>query len=290
LKLLDLLREKEEARAWLLSSPAFLYEVLLFAAPISIVFVFAFSVLDPLGRVPLAFTLQPFLDSLKPLYLGFIQKTMIWSLGVTAICLALGYPTAYYIAVIAKKYRTGLLMAIIIPFWTSFLTRTFAMISLLSHDGFLNQLLLFLHLIQEPIVFLNNWRATIYGLVYVFVPMVILPLYASLEKFDVSLLEASASLGAGDLETFLRITLPLSMPGVAAASILVFVPCLGAFLIPQLLGGTESYMVGNLIWTMFLDSHVYSLGSAFSMILIAIVMVMMLVYLRFLSKKGAVAF
>jgi ABC-type spermidine/putrescine transport system permease subunit I len=215
---------------------------------------------------------------------------MVWSLGVTAMCLLLGYPTAYYIAIVVKKYRTLLLMAIIIPFWTSFLTRTFAMISMLSHDGFLNQMLLFLHIIQEPLVLLNNWRATIYGLVYVFLPMVVLPLYASLEKFDVSLLEASSSLGAGDLETFLKITLPISMPGIAAASILVFVPCLGAFLIPQLLGGTESYMVGNLIWTMFLDSHVYSLGSAFSMILIGIVMIMLLIYLKFLSKKGAVAF
>lgn len=290
MKLLDLLREKEEARAWLLSSPAFWYELLLFVAPISIVVVFAFSVLDPLGRFPIAFTLKPFQDVLTPLYLGFIQRTMIWSLGVTGICLVLGYPTAYYIAIVAKKYRTGLILAIIIPFWTSFLTRTFAMISLLSHDGFLNQALLFLHLIQDPIIFLNNWRATIYGLVYVFLPMVVLPLYASLEKFDVSLLEASSSLGAGDLETFLRITLPLSLPGVAAGSILVFVPCLGAFIIPALLGGTESFMAGSLIWAMFLDSHVYSLGSAFSMTLIAIVMVMMLVYVRFLSKKGAIAF
>jgi spermidine/putrescine transport system permease protein len=290
LKLLDLLREKEEARAWLLSSPAFWYEILLFAAPISIVFVFAFSVLDPLERAPISFTLGSFQRILTPLYLGFLLRTMTWSLGVTVVCLLLGYPTAYYIAIVGKKYRTGLLMAIIIPFWTSFLTRTFSMISLLSYNGFLNQALLFLHLIQEPLSLLNNWRATIYGLVYVFLPMMVLPLYTSLEKFDTSLLEASSSLGAGDVQTFLRITLPLSLPGLAAGSILVFVPCLGAFIIPALLGGTESYMAANLIWTMFLDSHAYPLGSAFSVTVIAIVMVMMLVYLKFLSKKGAVAF
>jgi len=191
---------------------------------------------------------------------------------------------AYFIAVKSGRRKETLLLLVIIPFWVSFLLRTYALMTILDINGILNVALLSLGLISQPLYLMYNTQAVLLGMIYNFLPFMILPLYASMEKLDKSLLEAAGSLGAGPTRTFLHVTLPLTRSGIGAGSILVFVPAVGEFIIPQLLGGTESFMIGNLIWTLFLKARNLWFGSAVSIILIALVVVMVAAYMKYITK------
>jgi spermidine/putrescine transport system permease protein len=209
--------------------------------------------------------------------------------ATTVACLVLGYPMSYYIAVKSGRQKDTLMLLVIIPFWVSFLLRTYALMTILDVNGIINVALLSLGLISKPLNLMYNMQAVLLGMIYNYLPFMILPLYASMEKLDRSLLEAAGSLGAGPTRSFLHVTLPLTRSGIGAGSILVFVPAVGEFIIPQLLGGTESFMIGNLIWTLFLKTRNLWFGSAVSVILIALVVAMVALYMKYVTKGEEMA-
>ena len=196
----------------------------------------------------------------------------------TAIALVIGYPMAYFIARAPERWRNILLMLVILPFWTSFLLRVYAWIGFMKGNGVINNTLMALGLIQEPIVMLQTDFAVYVGIVYTYLPFMILPLYTNLVKLDQSLLEASADLGAKPLGTFVNVTLPLSMPGVIAGSLLVFIPAIGEFVIPALLGGPGTLMIGRVLWDEFFSNRDWPVAAAvaFAMLLVVVIPIMLM--------------
>ena len=277
--LLAWLQRRPAARAWSLLGPGMLWLVLFFLVPLLIMAAYSLMPRGTYGGVQPGFTLQHYRRFFDPLYLAILQRTLVWSLVCTAVCLLLGYPVAYLVAR-AGRWRAVLLFLVVLPFWTSFLVRTFAMIFLLRDSGLVNTVLLRLGLIDAPLTLLYTPFAVLLGLVYGFLPFMILPIYASLEKLDPTLLEAAETLGATPLAGFRRITLPLSLPGVVAGCFLVFIPAMGSFLTSDLLGGAKQLMIGNLIQNQFAAARNWPFGSAASFVVTALVLVAVTVYLR----------
>ena len=278
-RLLAWLQRRPAARAWSLLGPGMLWLVLFFLVPLLIMAAYSLMPRGTYGGVQPGFTLQHYRRFFDPLYLAILQRTLVWSLVCTAVCLLLGYPVAYLVAR-AGRWRAVLLFLVVLPFWTSFLVRTFAMIFLLRDSGLVNTVLLRLGLIDAPLTLLYTPFAVLLGLVYGFLPFMILPIYASLEKLDPTLLEAAETLGATPLAGFRRITLPLSLPGVVAGCFLVFIPAMGSFLTSDLLGGAKQLMIGNLIQNQFAAARNWPFGSAASFVVTALVLVAVTVYLR----------
>jgi putrescine transport system permease protein len=216
-------------------------------------------------------------------------QAFLSSLKVAAIstifCLLLGYPMAYGIARANASWRNTLLLLIILPFWTSFLVRVYAWIGLLRNNGLINNLLMGLGIIDEPIVMMQTDFAMYIGIVYSYLPFMILPLYSNLEKHDNTLLEAAVDLGATPLRAFMRITLPLSMPGVIAGSMLVFIPAVGEFVIPRLLGGTDSLMIGRVLWDEFFSNRDWPLASAVAIALLLLLVLPIMVFQRYQAQE-----
>jgi putrescine transport system permease protein len=207
----------------------------------------------------------------------------------TILCLLIGYPMAYGIARSTPGTRTVLLMLVIMPFWTSFLIRIYAWIGILKENGLFNDLLLWIGLIHQPLAILNTPIAVYIGMVYGYLPFMILPLYTNLEKLDGSLLEAAADLGARPWTTFLRVTLPLSMPGVLAGSLLVFIPACGEYVIPSLLGGPNTYMIGTQIAGEFFLNHDWPVASAVAVALLVILLGPIVWYQRLETRNRGAA-
>ncbi|MBN2753215.1 MAG: ABC transporter permease subunit [Rhodospirillaceae bacterium] len=204
-------------------------------------------------------------------YLLLVQDSLYWmaylnsvrlAAMATAICLLLGYPMAYAIAKAKASFRVPLLMLIILPFWTSFLIRVYAWIGILKNNGLLNNLLIWLGVIDQPLPFMHTDFSVLVGIVYSYLPFMVLPLFATLSRMDESLLEAAADLGCRPGKAFLSITLPLSMSGVVAGSMLVFIPAVGEFVIPDLLGGPNTLMIGKVLWTEFFSNKDWPVASA----------------------------
>ena len=278
-RLLAWLQRRPAARAWTLLGPGMLWLVLFFLVPLLIMAAYSLMPRGTYGGVRPGFTLEHYRRFFDPLYLTILRRTVVWSLVCTAVCLLLGYPVAYLVAR-SGRWRAVLLFLVVLPFWTSFLVRTFAMIFLLRDSGLVNTVLLRLGLIDAPLTLLYTPFAVLLGLVYGFLPFMILPIYASLEKLDPTLLEAAETLGATPLAGFRRITLPLSLPGVVAGCFLVFIPSMGSFLTSDLLGGAKELMVGNRIQTQFAAARNGPFGSAASFVVTALVLVAVMVYLR----------
>jgi spermidine/putrescine transport system permease protein len=278
-RLLDVMHERPALRAWAQLAPGTFWLLLFFLVPILIMFAYSLMPRGVYGGVEPGFTLQHYRRFFDPLYLQILNRTFIWSVATTVICLAMGYPLALLIAR-SGKWKNLLLFLVVLPFWTSFLVRTFAMIFLLRDTGFINTLLLNAGLTRRPIEMLYTAFSVMTGLVYGFLPFMVLPIYASLEKLDLSLLEAAEALGARPLARFVRVTLPLSLPGVVAGCLLVFIPALGSFLTSDLLGGAKQVMIGNLIQNQFAAARNWPFGSAASFIVMALVLVAVVVYLR----------
>jgi spermidine/putrescine transport system permease protein len=272
------LHTRPEARAWALLAPGGLWLVAFFLVPLLIMLVYSLMPRGIYGGVDPGFTLEHYTRFFDPLYLQVLQRTFVWSIACTVICLFLGYPVAYVIAR-SRRWRTLLVFLVVLPFWTSFLVRTFAMIFLMRDTGLINSWMIKLGLIEEPLTILYTPFAVMAGLVYGFLPFMILPIYASLEKLDGSLLEAAEVLGAKPAARFRRVTLPLSMPGVVAGSLLVFVPALGSFLTSDLLGGAKQVMIGNLVQNQFSAARNWPFGSAASFIVMALVLAAVTWYL-----------
>ncbi|HLK71130.1 MAG TPA: ABC transporter permease subunit [Steroidobacteraceae bacterium] len=220
-----------------------------------------------------------------PLYRDSLLYSLRVAGGSTLCCLLLGYPMALAIARAAPEYRHLLLMAIILPFWTSFLLRVYAWIGLLQDDGLINQVLLALHVIRRPLTMVNTTFAVYLGIIYSYLPFMVLPLYANLEKHDASLLEAAADLGARPWQAFRRITLPLSMPGVIAGVLLVFIPAVGEFVIPSLLGPASQLMIGRVISSEFFENRDWPVASALALLLLALLLAPILLLQRYRGRE-----
>ncbi len=237
--------------AWWLLMPLLVWLAAFVVAPAGILVAYSFAERDELGRVVFTFTLENYRRVFDPVYLGVFGRSVVYAGLTTAICVVLAYPVAWTMARAAQPWRQRLLLLVMIPFWTSFLIRTYAWITILKEEGLLNGALLQLGLITVPLEMLYTPGAVIVGLVYAYLPFMILPLYASAEKVEPEVIEAAQDLGCGPWRTFLRVVVPLTRPGLAAGVIMVFVPAIGMFAISDLMGGARVPMIGNVIQDQF---------------------------------------
>jgi spermidine/putrescine transport system permease protein len=258
--------------------PIGFWMILFVAIPLIYVFAIIFMKKGTYGGIELAFTLSNYKEILNPLYLQIFIGSIITAGISTIVCLAIGYPFAYFIAKKSQIKKSFLLMLVMLPFLTNSLIRMYGWIILLKGEGIINKILVSLHIISEPIQLIYTNFAVMLGLIYCLLPFMILPLYSSIEKLDMSLLEAASDLGAKSTKTFLNITLPLTMPGIFAGSILVFIPALGLFFIADLLGGSKVMLIGNLIRNQFLTARNWPFGAALSMTLILITLILVAGY------------
>jgi spermidine/putrescine transport system permease protein len=285
-------------RAWQLGgliTPGALWMILFFNLPLFIVLFISLVERGRAGgiRTPVEFTLENYgqffnacvsqfasADCNPFLYLGIFGTSVRIAVIVTLICILMGYPLSYFISQRNRRWRDAFLLLVMIPFWTNFLVRTYALKQVLGADGVVNAALLGLGLIPRPLDLLFNEFAVVVGLAYGYLPFAVLPMYASIEKFDFSLLEAAADLGAGAARAFLRVMLPMTMPGVVAAIVLTFVPVVGAFITPDIMGGGKVEMIATLINRQFGSSRNWPLGAAISLVLMTLVLVGVIVYFR----------
>ena len=299
-------RQRTQARAgqgsWLAGLPGLAYLVALVLAPLIIIVIFSFLSRAKLGvGVRWEFTVQPYVElfyteslsgerAFDPTYLQIFFNSVLYSLITAVVCLVLSLPIALWIATRPPKWRTLLVFLVTIPFWTSLLIRTYAFVIILNDNGPINGALGGLGIISEPISMLYTPFATIVGLVYSFLPFMILPIYASAERFDFRLAEAAYDLGAAKLTVLRRIVLPAVRPGVIAGFILVFIPALGSYLAPELLGGGKTSMIANVIAAQFGASRNWPFGAALSVMVLVIVMLALVVFAviaRRTSRRGS---
>ena len=272
--------QKRSIQFYLLLAPGAAWLLLFFALPLLIVLLYSFFTRGPYGNVVYDFTLDNYARLANPIYLQILIRSLWMAVTAMLISLLLGYPLAWFIVRQPSRWRPLLLLLVIIPFWTNFLVRTYAIIVLLRTEGVINGLLQSWGVIEAPLDLLYNAGAVTLGLVYGYLPFMVLPIYASLEKLDPSLMEAAQDLGANAWRSFWRVMLPLTMPGVAAGSILVFIPAIGAFITPDLLGGAKVMMIGNLIDQQFLSARNWPFGAAVSIVLMLIVSAATVAYFR----------
>lgn len=252
-------------RRWFLM-PARLWIAVFFAAPLAIVCAYGFLTRGDYGGVEQPWTLENFSRLMDPLYLGVLWRSLWIAALATALCALLGFPLALFISRAGRRKNLWLQL-VLLPFWTSFLIRTYAWIFLLRDTGLINTVLMRLHVIASPFQLLYNDGAVLLGLVYNFLPFFVLPMYATLERLDPALLEAAADLGARPFAALWRVAIPVSMPGFVAGAVLVFIPCVGAYLTPDLLGGGKTVMLGNLVQNQFTTARDWPFGSAASLVL-----------------------
>jgi len=219
------------------------------------------------------------------LYVMSYLRSLVVAVVSTAILLVIGYPIAYGMARLPQRWQSVAMMLVIVPFWTSFLIRIYAWINILQHDGLLNQILLALHLVSVPVVWLSTESAMYLGIVYSYLPFMILPLYATLAKMDPALLEAASDLGASPRSVFWLVTFPLSLPGVAAGTLLCFIPIVGEFVIPDLLAGSGSMMIGQTLWLEFFTNKDWPVASAVAVVLLLLLVVPLVLYDRLQRRQ-----
>lgn len=242
-------------------APARLTMALLFAVPLAIVCVYSLLTRGDYGGAELPWTFENYTRLADPLYAQILFRSIAMAIAATLLCLLMGFPLALFISRAGKR-KNLYLQLVVLPFWTSFLVRTYAWLFILRDTGLVNTVLQQTGLIAHPLPLLYNNGAVLLGLVYGYLPFMILPLYAALEKMDPALLEAAADLGAPPLAAVMRIVVPLSRQGIAAGSVLVFIPCLGAYLTPDLMGGGKTVMIGNLIQNQFTTARDWPFGAA----------------------------
>lgn len=255
--------------------------VLLFFIPLLIVFAYSMLTRGPYGGVMQPWTAESYGRVFDPLYLEILWRSVWLAFVATALCLVLGFPLALYIARSAT-HKTLFLNLVMLPFWTSFLIRIYAWMFLLRDTGLINSALQAMHLIRQPLPLLFNTGAVLLGLVYGYLPFMVLPLYATLEKLDPALLDAAEDLGASPWSTLWSVIVPLTKPGMVAGCLLVFIPCIGAYLTPDLMGGGKTVMVGNLVQNQFTSGRDWPFGSAISLLLMVLVALVMWI----LGRRG----
>lgn len=279
---------ESEARGvagWLLA-PGLCWTALFCLVPMAVILLVSVATRGTYGGIVWDFSLENYRDLLHVLYGRIFGQSLLLAALTTILCLAMGFPMAYYIARLTPRRQALWLVLIMIPFWTNFLVRTYAWIFILRTEGLLNTVLLKLGLISAPIEILYSNTAVVLGLVYGYLPFMVLPLFAAIERVDRTLIEAAWDLYADRWSVFWRVLVPLAKPGIVAGCVLVFIPSLGAFITPDLLGGARSMMVGNLIQHEYLIARDWPLGSALSMVLMALVTGVMVWYFRAQSAAG----
>ena len=249
--------------------PGLVYVTLFMAVPLALVLAYAFFERGRFGGIKPTFTLENFTRIADPVYLSVIGNSLLIAGITTLLALLIGYPVVFAIARLPRRWSTIALVLVVLPFWTNFLVRTYAWIVLLNSEGPINKALLSLGVIHEPIGMLYTRGAVIVGLLYAYLPLMILPLYAAVERLDPTLTEAATNLGAPRWKVFRDITLPLTAPGAMIGAIFVFVPSLGNFIVPELLGGKKTVMIGNLIRDQFLTARDWPFGAALALIMVA---------------------
>jgi len=297
--MLKRLRENKSVQGTLLATPTMLWMLALLIIPLLLTTVVSFGRRSPDGEVIYSFSLDNYIrlfgfssdcangqaSCFNPLYLQILWRSISLAFNTTVLVIVLAYPLAYFIARATPKRRNMYLFMVLIPLWTNFVIRVYAWMMLLRKEGAINLVIGWiaqaLHIQFAPLDMLFTPGAVLVGMVYEFLPFMILPIYTSLEKIDNSLYEAAADLGANAMKTFMRVTLPLSMPGVVAGTILVFIPVMGTFIVSDILGGRQVILVGNLIQRQFLDARDPTFGSAASLIL----MIMTLIVTYFYTRK-----
>jgi len=293
----DRARSAATRNGWALSAPALILLTIGAAGPLVIVLAYSFLSPGQYGNVEWRFSLDGWTGIVVTrdifdgtLRLADAHLTIFWrsvklSLLTTVITFAVGFPTAWFIATRPPKARPIWLFLITIPFWTNLLIRTFAINQVIRNEGLLNAVLLKLGLIAAPLQITYTDTAVLIGMVYVYLPLMVLPLYAVIDRFDTRLLEAGYDLYAGRVQMLRRVILPIIRPGIVAGSILVFVPCLGAYVTPRILGGGKLMMIGNFIELQFGQGRNWPLGAAISILLLVVVMIALLIYVRTLSNE-----
>lgn len=285
--------ERKEARSrWLLVSPAMLIIGVAGLTPLTVILFYSFMSPGPYAGISLEPTFQAWInlvmeEDLFDETLGFnyahlyiFSRSIGLALGTTILTLAIGFPTAYFIATRPSTQKNFWLFMISLPFWSNLLVRTFAIMMFIREKGFVNYILLNLDLIDKPLQIMFTPTAVWIGLVYAYLPLMVMPLYASMEKIDFRLVEAGYDLYASRWQVLRKLIVPLVKPGIVAGCILVFIPSIGAYITPKLLGGGKSLMLGNLISNQFGTSRDWPLGSALALFLMALVMVALIIYVR----------
>ncbi len=291
---------KARVRAhWLLNTPALIILLCAASGPLFVVIIYSFLTPGDYGGIEWAFSLDGWFSvfmqrdifegtlSVADAHMSILWRSVRLSLLTTLTAFVLGFPTAYFIATRPRETRNVWLFLITIPFWVNLLIRTFAIMELIRNKGVINTILMSTGIIEQPIQMLFTDFAIMVGMTYVYLPLMVLPIYASMEKFDFRLVEAGYDLYATRMKVLRRIILPLAKPGIVAGSILVFIPSLGAYVTPRILGGGKNMMLGNLIALQFGQGRNWPLGSALALTLLAMVMVALLIYVRGVAKQDS---
>jgi ABC-type spermidine/putrescine transport system permease subunit I len=265
-----------------LALPTAAYVVAFFIVPLVVIVVYSFARVSLVTfDISFDWNLDNYRQIHDPLYFDTLVRSVVLSVGATVGCLLLGFPLAYFISRQPRTWQRVLLVFVIVPFWTSFIVRTYATVNLLEQHGPLADLLRALHLISGPLTILYTPRAVAIGIIYSYLPLMVLPIYVALERIDDELLAAAADLGASPQRVFRRVTLPLALPGVAVGCVIVGIPAMGEYVIPEILGGGKTLMLGNVITDQFLSVGNIPFGSAIAVVLMALMAVVLLATRRF---------
>jgi spermidine/putrescine transport system permease protein len=279
-------RLSEQRFAAALLTPGALWLVLLFAVPLGITLALSFGTTDDLGNAIYGWHPENYEQAFDPLFLPVLLRSVGFALATVGLCLAIGYPVAYYIARFGGRYKHALIALVVLPFFVNYLVRTYAWVALLADEGLVNGVVTDVGVRDQGIRFLNTSWAVIGGLVYGYLAFMILPIYAALDRMDPALIEAGKDLYGTRWQTFRHVTMPATFQGVLAGAVLVFLPAVGDFVSAQLLGGPGTYMVGNLIQQQFLGAENWPFGAALTAVLMAFLAIWMVLYLRSAARAA----
>lgn len=270
----------------LLAIPYGLWGFFFTIVPLVVILVYSFCSTGTYGDIIYKFTLDNYKLFLEPIYLNVLKKSLLLAFISTVLCIALGYPMAYIISRANKNRRNLMVMLFVLPLWTNFLLRTYSWMGILREGGIINNILISLNIIDKPIKMLYTTGAVLLGMVYNFLPFMVLPIYSVLIKIDDKLIEAAKDLGATDFQTFIKIIFPLSIPGVVSGILMVFMPAVSTFVISDLLGGGQTVLLGNLIQNQFLMARNWQFGSSISMIMIILILLSIKLTSKYQDEEG----
>lgn len=272
-------KKKKKLSNIIMCAPLTVWVIALIILPIAYLLFMSFMTKGPMGTVRYIFSVESYTRILEPEYFKVVKKSVLIAGISTVACVGLGYPLAYFIA--SKKKMSGTLMLMLmLPFWTCALVTIYSFVIMFSNSGLINSFLMKIGLIDHPIQMLYNNFSVSVGMVYMLLPFAAMPMYSSIEKMDKNLIEASKDLGAGPVRTFLKVTLPLTKPGIFAAIILTFIPCIGYYMITDMLGGGTTMLIGNVIYNQFTSARDWPFGAALSCVLAAIILLSVFIYTK----------
>lgn len=266
--------------SFIMQAPLAIWMIAFVLAPFVLLAFMSFMTKGPLGIIQYKPTIDNYKEMFNPVYATVIKQSLVVAVWTTVLTVLMGYPLANFIAKLKSKTSSLLTILLMLPLWVSGLVVLYSFVILLNSSGVINSFLTNIHLIKKPLELLYNNFAIVVGMIYMFMPFAVLPMYSSIEKLDPGLIEASKDLGAGPVKTFFKVTLPLTSPGIFAAVILTFIPCIGYYMVTDMLGGGTSLMIGNLIYRQFTVSRDWPFGAALSMVLALIIFLMVFIYTK----------